>query len=190
MSDERLAQLTKLAEPLARQHGLTFRAYNAKTHPQRGPFNYIALMVPVPALVAEAVRQAAPRAVINIFAGIPAHVSHPIDLDTYLERQAYFIGTSGSTLEDMRIVLRKVTDRSLDTNLSVAAVSGLEGAIAGIRAVEKQLIAGKIIVYPACRGLGLTPLDQLGQHHPEVAALLHDGTWTREAEAKLLARYA
>ncbi len=190
MSDERLVQLTKLAEPLARQHGLTFRAYNAKTHPQQGPFNYIALMVPVPALVAEAVRQAAPRAVINIFAGIPAHVSHPIDLDTYLERQAYFIGTSGSTLEDMRIVLRKVTDRSLDTNLSVAAVSGLEGAIAGIRAVEKQLIAGKIIVYPACRGLGLTPLDQLGQHHPEVAALLRDGTWTREAEAKLLARYA
>lgn len=189
MSDERLAQLRHIAEPLARRHGVTFRAYHAQREPPPGPFHYIALMVPAPALVAQAVQQVAPRGLINIFAGIPAHVTHPVDLDTYVARQAYFIGTSGSTIEDMRIVLKKVTDRTLDTNLSVAAISGLEGAIDGIRAVEKQLIAGKILVYPACRGLPLTPLTDLGRVLPDVAARLRDGVWTAEAEQRLLQHF-
>ena len=89
----------------------------------------------------------------------------------------------------MRVVLRKVTDQTLDTNLSVAAVSGLDGAVAGIRAVEKQEVPGKIIVYPSCRGLGLTRLTELDRVHPEVAALLQDGTWTQAAETKLLNLY-
>ena len=189
MNDERLAQLAKLAEPLARERRVDFRVYNAKSRSQKGPFSYIALMVPAPALVAEAVQQASPRAIINIFAGIPAHVSHPIDLNTYIRQHAYFIGTSGSTIEDMRIVLKKVTDQCLDTNLSVAAISGLEGAIDGIRAVEKQLIAGKIIVYPSCRGLGLTPLSELPSAMPDVAKHLADGVWTKAAESALLKHY-
>ncbi len=190
MSDERLAQLRKVAAPLAKERGVVFETYNAKTNPPAGPFGYIALMVPVPALVAQAVEQAAHRAVINIFAGIPATVSHPLNLDAYVEKQAYFIGTSGSTLEDMRIVLKKVTDRSLDTNLSVAAVSGLDGAIDGIRAVEKQLIAGKILVYPSCKGLPLTPLTELHKTHPAVAAKLNDGAWTLAAEKALLEAFS
>jgi hypothetical protein len=96
-------------------------------------------------------------------------------------------GTSGSTLRDMRLVLDHVRGGRLDTNVSVAAVGGLDGAIEGIRAIERQEIAGKIVVYPACRGLRLTPLAKL----PEaVHAKLRDGVWTREAEAKLLADFS
>ena len=62
----------------------------------------------------------------------------------------------------MKQVLAKVVSRRLDTNLSVAAVSGLDGAIEGIRAVEKNLLPGKILVYPSCNGLKLTPLTELG----------------------------
>lgn len=190
MSDERLAALAKVAAPLARKNGASFATYNAKTNPPTGSFGYIALMVPVPALVEAAIHQAAPCAVINIFAGIPATVWHPLDLDTCVAKQAYFIGTSGSDLNDMKIVLKKVEARALDTNLSVAAISGLDGAVDGIRAVEKQLIPGKILVYPSCRGLGLTPLTELPKKHPEVAALLRDGAWTVEAERALLEHYA
>ena len=64
-------------------------------------------MAPVPALVAQAVKDAAPRAIINIFAGIPADKTAEIDLDAYIEKQLYFIGTSGSTLDDMKAVLAK-----------------------------------------------------------------------------------
>ena len=65
-------------------------------------------MAPVPALVAAAVTQAAPRGIINIFAGIPATVSGPMDLDAYCAKGCYFIGTSGSTLDDMLALKRKV----------------------------------------------------------------------------------
>ncbi len=48
----------------------------------------------------------------------------------------------------MKAVLKKVASRQLDTNLSVAAIAGLDGAVDGIRAVEKNPMPGKIIVYP------------------------------------------
>jgi threonine dehydrogenase-like Zn-dependent dehydrogenase len=189
MSDERLATLDALVQPLAETNGVRFETYNARTNPPDGMFDYIALMVPAPALVAAALPRAAPRGIINIFAGIPATVCHEMDLDVYVEKQLYFIGTSGSVLEDMRIVLAKVTERTLDTNLSVAAIGGLDGAVDGIRAVEKQLMPGKIIVYPSCKGLGLTPLERLSETHPDVAAHLRAGKWTKEAEDALLRKY-
>lgn len=189
MSDERLEMLDKLTQPLAKKNNVSFSTYNAKTSPPEGSFDYLALMVPAPALVADAVQRAAPKGVINIFAGIPATVYHPLDLNAFATKQLYFIGTSGSVIEDMKIVLGKVTARTLDTNLSVAAISGLDGAVEGIRAVENQLMPGKIIVYPSCKGLGLTPLDKLGEVHPDVAALLDDGTWTKAAEEKLVSLY-
>jgi hypothetical protein len=55
--------------------------------------------------------------------------------------------------------------------------------------VEKQLIAGKILVYPSCRGLKLTPLGDLSATLPAVAAHLKDGVWTKEAEVALLKHY-
>jgi L-sorbose 1-phosphate reductase len=188
MAVERLDALRRAAAPIAQARGLGLELYNPKEKTPAGPFNYIALMVPVAALVAEAVRTAAPRGIVNIFAGIPATVAHPLDLDTVARQQLYFIGTSGSVLEDMKIVLRKVTGRVLDTNLSVAAISGLEGAVDGIRAVEKGTIPGKILVYPSVRGLGLTPLTDLPRLMPDVAAKLDRGLWTAAAEKALLAR--
>ena len=64
-------------------------------------------MAPVPALVVQSIPAAATRAIINIFAGIPANVTAELDLDTYIAKQLYFIGTSGSTLDDMKLVLPK-----------------------------------------------------------------------------------
>lgn len=190
LDDNRLATLTKIAGPLAEQNGVDYQAYNAKQPPEDEQFSYTVLMAPVPALVAQAVQDAAPRGIVNIFAGIPATVSGQIDLDAYIEKRLYFIGTSGSTLDDMKRILSNVESNRLDTNVSVAAISGLEGALDGIRAVENRTIAGKIVVYPACEGLGLTELHELEEKLPEVAACLKDGLWTTEAEKKLLETYA
>jgi threonine dehydrogenase-like Zn-dependent dehydrogenase len=184
LSDERLAALQKLAEPLAAKNKLTLRSYNPSKDKLPGQFNYIVLMAPVPALVAQAVQDAAPGGIVNIFAGIPADKTAALDLDAYIEKQLYFIGTSGSVLEDMKQVLAKVVSRRLDTNLSVAAVAGLEGAIDGIRAVEKNLMPGKILVYPSCRGLKLTPLTELGGSLP-----LSDGHWNKQAEETLVKQF-
>jgi threonine dehydrogenase-like Zn-dependent dehydrogenase len=189
VDDRRLAQLSKIAEPLAKKNNVQYKAYNPTREKPAEDFDYIALMAPVPELVAAAVRSAAKRGLINIFAGIPATVTGEIDLDAYIEKQLYFIATSGSTLEDMKRMLEKAESGKLDTNVSVAAISGLEGATKGIRAVENRSIAGKIIVYPACKGLGLVTLDNFNKELPEVAKLLNDGLWTKRAEKKLLEMY-
>jgi len=190
LDDGRLAALTKVAAPLAAENGVGYSSYNPTKQKIEEKLDYIAIMAPVPALVAAAVHDAAERGLINIFAGIPATVSGEIDLDAYIEKKLYFIGTSGSTIDDMKRMLAKAESGRLDTNVSVAAVSGFEGATDGIRAVENRKIAGKIIVYPACRDLGLVKLEEMAEKMPEVAACLNDGLWTKQAEQKLLEMYS
>jgi len=190
VDDGRLAALTKVAAPIAENNGVQYKPYNPTKEKSSEKFDYSALMAPVPALVAAAVHDSAKRGLINIFAGIPATVTGEIDLDSYIEKQLYFIGTSGSTLDDMKRMLEKAESGRLDTNLSVAAISGFEGATAGIRAVENRSIAGKIIVYPACRDLGLVTLKEMAEKMPEVAKFLNDGLWTKKAEQKLLEKYS
>ncbi|MCU0917163.1 MAG: alcohol dehydrogenase catalytic domain-containing protein [Planctomycetes bacterium] len=187
VDDNRLAALTRIAGPLAEKNRVEYQTYNAQSQQTPADFTYTVLMAPVPELVAAAVQNSALRGIINIFAGIPATVSGAIDLDAYVEKRLYFIGTSGSTLDDMKRMLEKVESGRLDTNVSVAAISGFEGAVEGIRAVENRSIPGKIMVYPACRSLGLIRLEELAQKLPDVAARLQDGLWTLEAEKQLLA---
>lgn len=186
IDDSRLDALRRKAEPMAKASGATLRSVNSQRERLEGAFTYFALMAPVGALVAEAIQRAGPGAIINVFAGIPAPTKQDLDLDAYLAKGCFLLGTSGSTIEDMRIVLRKVEQGQLDTNASVDAVSGMAGAVDGIAAVENRSLAGKIIVYPALRHVGLIPLADLEKHFPTVACKLDDGRWTREAEEELL----
>ena len=186
LDDERLAALDKIAAPVARENGVDFIPYNSGKDQTDEKFDYIVIMAPIGKLVAASVEKAAANGIINIFAGIPATVNAEIDLDGYIEKQLYFVGTSGSTLEDMKTVLKKVEDGTLDTNISVGAICGLENAIEGIRAVENHSIAGKILVYPACDNLGLIKLEDLQNTLPDVAAALDKGLWSKESEAELL----
>lgn len=189
VDDNRLETLTKIVAPLAENNDVRYQTSNPTKQQSTEKFDYIAIMAPIPALVAASVNQAAKNGLINIFAGIPATVSGQIDLDTYIEKSLYFIGTSGSTLNDMKRMLAKTESAKLDTNVSVAAISGLDGAVEGIRAVENRTIAGKIVVYPACKGLKLVRLEQLNEKLPEVGAKLKEGLWTNAAEKALLAIY-
>lgn len=186
LDDRRLALLDKITRPLADKNKVGYHSYHPAKNAPAEEMDYIVLMAPVPKLVVEAVKSAGQGGIVNIFAGIAATVTCEIDLQRYIEKQLYFIGTSGSTLDDMKAVLKKVESGSLDTNISVAAVSGLEGAVEGIRAVEKQLIPGKIIVYPACRGLGLTLLEELQTKKVSAAKGMKEGVWSLAAEGTLL----
>jgi len=184
--ENRLAALSEIVVPLADKNNVTYKPYNPTMAKVEDAFDYVVLMVLIPELLADSVKNAAEHGIINIFAGLPATVTAKLSLDTYIEKQLYFIGTSGSVLEDMKRVLAKAESGSLDTNISVGAVCGLDGAIEGIRAVENRAITGKIIVYPACKGLGLTPLAKLKEKMPQVAECLNNGLWTKQAEKKLL----
>jgi hypothetical protein len=61
----------------------------------------------------------------------------------------------------------------------------LDGAIDGIRAVEKNLMPGKIIVYPFAKGMKLTALTEIAKDYGVVARALNDGHWTAQAERAL-----
>jgi threonine dehydrogenase-like Zn-dependent dehydrogenase len=186
LDESRLAILSETVAPLAEKNNVMYKPYNPTRAKVEDAFDYAVLMVLIPELLADSVKNAARGGIINIFAGLPATVTAKLDLDTYIEKQLYFIGTSGSVLEDMKRVLAKAESGRLDTNISVGAVCGLDGAIEGIRAVENRAITGKIIVYPACKGLGLTPLAKLKEKMPQVAEYLNNGLWTKQAEEKLL----
>ncbi len=185
-NESRLAALSEIVTPLAEKNNVMYKPYNPAKTKIADTFDYIVLMAPFPELLADSVKNAAEHGIINIFAGLPATVTAKISLDTYIEKRLYFIGTSGSVLEDMKRVLAKAESGRLDTNISVGAVCGLDGAIDGIRAVENRAITGKIIVYPACKGLALTPLAKLKEKMPQVAECLNNGLWTKQAEEKLL----
>lgn len=187
LSNERLSALAAIAEPVAEKNGVEYDAYNPQSEQAKGPFGYSVVMAPVPELVDAAVKLSGPKGIINIFAGIPAGRCGKIDFNSYLENGLYFIGTSGSTMQDMKIVKSKVEAETLDTNLSVAAISGLDGAIDGLMAVANQAISGKILVYPACRGLQLAPLDELAKSFPKLAEKMENGVWSKASEEELLA---
>ncbi|MCW5940653.1 MAG: alcohol dehydrogenase catalytic domain-containing protein [Fimbriimonadaceae bacterium] len=185
-SRARLDELDRKVAPLVSGHRAAYRSALATELATDETFDYIAIMAPVPALVHEAVHRSRQGARINLFAGIPPGTVVPLDLQTILERRVFLFGTSGSEPRDMRLVLAKVMDGRLRTDLSVAAVSGMAGSIDGLRAVEDRSLDGKIVVYPSLLDLPLTPLSELRDRLPQVAALLRDGSWTQEAESELL----
>ncbi len=186
LDDQRLGSLDDKVRPLLKSRPVQYRSVNTQTSPDSGIYSYYALMAPVGPLVAQAVSGSRDKTLINIFAGIPAAVRQAIDLDTYIANRCFMFGTSGSRLEDMKIVLNKVVSGQLDTNCSVDAVSGMAGAIDGIRAVENRTLSGKIIVYPALEKMPLLTLPQVCGQYPTVADKLNHGIWTKEAEQELL----
>jgi len=186
VDNARLAVLEEKIKKITQKNPVDLRFVNPEKSPQSGQFSYFTIMAPIPVLVAQSVKNSMTGALINIFAGIPVNVKQEIDLNLYIENRCYMFGTSGSTLEDMKVVLKKVVAWQLDTNLSVDAVSGMAGAVDGIRAVEKRSVMGKIIIYPKLIGMPLIPLVDIQKYYPTVASKLNGGLWTKDAEDELL----
>jgi threonine dehydrogenase-like Zn-dependent dehydrogenase len=182
----RLASLEKKAMPFAQKNQVQLRLINPQKQPDNDKYSYFGIMAPVGALVAAAVKNSLPGALINIFAGIPADVKQELDMDAYIANRCFMFGTSGSRLSDMKRVLQKVIDGKLNTDVSVDAVSGMTGATDGLAAVEHRTLAGKIIVYPALVDMPMTTLNDLSSSRPALAAKLDRGIWTKRAEEELL----
>jgi len=183
----RLAVLERKIKNITHKNSTSLKFVDTSKNPQSGQYSYFVIMAPAGALVADAIENSTAGALINIFAGIPVNVKQDIDLNRYIEKSCYMFGASGSTIEDMKTVLAKVTASLLNTDLSVDAVSGMAGAVDGIKAVENRSAAGKIIVYPELIEMPLIHLADMQKYYPTVANKLNNGLWTKEAEAELLA---
>ena len=161
---------------------------NTASTPLEHGYTYATCLVPVPALVSQAVDLLAEGGILNAFAGIPAGTFGDFDLQGIIERQIFMLGTSGSDVSDMRTVLRKIEAGIIDTTISLWAITGMAGFGDAINAVMNRTSGGKIMVFPMMHDLGLTPVSELAEKLPTVAAKLDAaGLWTKEAEEALLA---
>ncbi|MBP9003152.1 MAG: alcohol dehydrogenase catalytic domain-containing protein [Candidatus Hydrogenedentes bacterium] len=195
----RLNHIERRFGALARQRGVEFitlcpadfpspEAYDAKVRELGGPGGYddVCVLVPVPALVRQAIDLAGDHALANLFAGIPTGTRAQVRLSR-LCAGVKMVGTSGSRISDLRKILSLVEAGALDTNRSVAAIGGLEAAHDGLRAVKEARFPGKTVIYPQISGLPLMTLEEVATRFPSVGAKMSaEGNWTVEAEAQLL----
>ena len=145
---------------------------NTSSTPLEFGYTYATCLVPVPALVSQAVDLLAQGGILNAFAGIPAGTFGDFDLQDIIERQIFMLGTSGSDVSDMRTVLRKIEDGIIDTTISLWAITGMAGFGDAINSVINRTSGGKIMVFPMMHDLGLTPVSELAEKLPTVAAKL------------------
>ena len=189
IDEDRLAHLASVAKPLAEARGLDFEALDSKVTQLAGGFTRIGCMVPVPPLAAGTVQLAADGAIIDFFAGFAIGTTAPLDLDAMIARHIYILGTSGSMISDMKAVLGRLEEGALDTNISVYAISGMQGVADALESVRARTSGGKIVIYPQLTQLGMVTLAQMAEQMPEVAAALDEGRWTKAAEGALLRAY-
>jgi len=200
---ERLAVVERKFGPLARRNHVdlvcladpqftpeAFKAKLLELTDGQGP-DYIVVLAPVPAVVARAYNELGAGGVLNVFAGLNRGTTATLDVNAVRDaRQLRIIGSSGSSIADLRLVLRKSLDGSLSPEQTLAAVTGLEGAREGLEGMSAQRFPGKVVVFPQAVNLPLTTLDEMPEKMPEIAAKLGEGqVWTSAAEEALLEKY-
>jgi NADPH:quinone reductase-like Zn-dependent oxidoreductase len=150
-------------------------------------FDDIVMLVPVPAVIAEAVPYLAPKGVINIFAGVGRGTTAPIDLSDLYLKDARVIGHTSSTIDELRLMLHQAESGELSPNRSVAAVGSLSAARDGLQALRDTVYPGKVVIYPQIKEMPLTAVPDLKDVLPTVYARLEKGReWTVEAEREFL----
>ncbi len=187
IDEARLAHLASVAAPIAEANGLDFTSLDSRAAEPAGGFTRVGCMVPLPAIAASTVQLAGEGAIIDFFAGFAVGTTAPLDLDEMLRKHVYILGTSGSMISDMKAVLGRLEAGTLDTNISVYAVSGMQGVADALEAVNARTSGGKIVIYPQLTQLGLVTLAQMADVYPAVAAAMDGGRWTRAAEEALIA---
>lgn len=149
-------------------------------------FDDIVSLVPVPALIEHATGFLADAAWFNVFAGVARGTMAAINVNDIRERHVRYVGSSGSSIADMRQTLAMVESGELSTNASLAAIGGMRAAAEGLAGVRDGRFPGKTLIFPLIEDMPLMALTELKEVYPSVYAKLADGKfWTREAEDEL-----
>jgi len=154
-----------------------------------GGYDDVVVMAPVARLVPAAMSYAADNAVLNVFAGVGLGNCAGIELKD-LCRGIKIIGSSGSRISDLRKVLEMVEAGELNTNLSIAAIGGLNAAREGLEGVNEARFPGKTVIYTQIPDLPLMQVEEVEERVPELKGKLGPhAAWTKEAEEALLEKY-
>ena len=198
---ERLAVLQESFVPLAEERGKRLIPFNPaeaeeslhdlvmRETGERGADDVV-VSVPVAPLMASSAEVMAPDGMLVLFAGVTTGTTAPLDMSAVYLHNAQYTGTSGSTLDDQRMVIRKTLAGELSPSRSVGAIGGMEAAQDSVRAMMEGDYAGKVVVFPQITGVPLMGLSELQEKLPKVAQHLGPGdVWTSEAERALIEEY-
>lgn len=192
--DSRLETLRNRFAATAAERGVELLLFNVRTQGlpdlntlAPGGFDDIVIMVPSIEAVEEAFPYLAYNGVLNVFAGVARGTMATLDISQVALKNVRVVGTSGSSIDDMRRVRDVMESRQLDTSASLAAIGGMNAFRDGLEAVKNSRFPGKTVIFPHIEDLPLTGLADLASVRPNVAAKLRDGQfWTEEAEEELL----
>jgi threonine dehydrogenase-like Zn-dependent dehydrogenase len=200
IDDDRIAELREKFNPLALEKKIHFHVLNPNAYDDREEYkdeilqlnnrreyDYVVCLAAIPAVIEDSARYLGNGAVLNIFAGVSKGTIVQLNIKDVALRSVRYIGSSGSSIDDMEYTLRKLEKSELDTNSSVAGISGMNDVWKGIDAVRTGSFTGKIVVYPHIQNMDLISLKELKERYPKIAAELSPtGKWTKGAEEALI----
>jgi len=133
---------------------------------------------------------------LNFFAGpIDKAFSAPVNFYNVHYAQHHYAGTSGSTPEDMKDIVRLIGENRIDPAVMVTHIGGIDAAI-DVTLNLPHIKGGKKLIYTHIN-LPLTAISdfaELGNDDARFAALAtlvreHGGLWCAEAEQYLLENF-
>ena len=133
---------------------------------------------------------------LNFFAGpMDKTFSAPVNFYNVHYAQHHVAGTSGSTPDDMKDIVRLIGENRIDPAVMVTHIGGIDAAIDATLKLP-SIPGGKKLIYTHVNLplTALADLARLGESDPRFAALAaivekHGGLWCAEAEQYLLASF-
>jgi threonine dehydrogenase-like Zn-dependent dehydrogenase len=201
VNPERAAVLQKIAAPLAEQNHKRFELYNPTAEDGslqdfleektgKRLVDDTVVCAPIVQLMEEAAGVLNPEGMLVLFAGVPIGTFMKVNFNDVFLHNQQFTGTSGSTIDDQKMILTKTLNGELNPNRSVAAIGGMEVAREGLEALINGTYAGKIVIFPQISGLPLIGLHELKDRYPAIAEGLGENElWTLDAEKALFEQF-
>lgn len=161
-----------------------------------GGFDDVFVYAPVPAVAELGDAILAFDGCLNFFAGpLDKNFSANINFYNVHYKQHHVSGSSGSSVEDMRDVVRLISEKRIDPAVMITHIGGIDAAIDTTKRLP-EIPGGKKLIYTHIN-LALTALADfgaLGEKDPRFAVLdklvkESNGLWNAAAEAYLLANF-
>lgn len=159
-------------------------------------YDDVFVYAPIPAVVELGDAILAFDGCLNFFAG-PTDKAFCASVNFYNVHyvQHHYAGTSGSTPDDMKDIVRLIGEGRIDPAVMVTHIGGIDAAIDTTLNLP-HIKGGKKLIYTHVE-LALTALEdfsRLGEQDPRFAVLAklvqeHNGLWCAEAEAYLLENF-
>ena len=202
LNKDRLARAEKIFSPeKAAKDGIELIFTDASTPEQllalaEGGYDDVFVYAPVPAVVELADAILGFDGCLNFFAGpLDKKFSATFNFYNVHYAQHHVAGTSGSTTEDMRDIIRLIGEKRIDPAVMITHIGGIDAAI-DTTVNLPQIPGGKKLIYTHI-DLPLTAIEdfeELGKSDARFAQLdklckANNNLWCAEAEKYLLANF-